>query len=80
MNARLEYLYQLTDACGPYIVNHINELWADSKRRVRAFQLGDEGGERRGGGAQVHVVPCREGGCEGVWVGGWVGRRVGGWV
>ena len=38
VNARLEYLYQLTDACGPYIVNHINELWVESKRRVRAFQ------------------------------------------
>lgn len=38
INARLEYIEQLTDAIGSYVVGKIAELWVESRRRVRAFQ------------------------------------------
>lgn len=38
INARIEYIENLSDSIAPYILEVITGLWMESKRRVRAFQ------------------------------------------
>jgi hypothetical protein len=38
VSARIEFIEQLNDAIAPYVIQIIEGLWVDSKRRVRAFQ------------------------------------------
>lgn len=38
VSARIEFIEQLNDAIAPYVIQTVEGLWVESKRRVRAFQ------------------------------------------